>query len=379
MQEDKLFKRMPAAMAWLFGLGLLAGLPVAQAQDFDFKGFGTLALGAVQSGSRNTPLLDRYDCPCTIADYSHAGLYSKSWSAQPESKLGLQGTLKLNPQWSGTAQVVVRDVDKLKAALEWAYVSFAPSSQWTLQVGRKRLPLFYYSDFQDVGYAYNWIRPPQDVYGWEVVNFNGATVAYSSQLGDWSVRSSAFTGTESTKDNALAKIYYQARQDITWKRILGADVELANDWLTLRLNLIRNNVDQWDHDGGVRTQTVFKQSQLIYGLAANVDWEDWLLRSEFSVFDRSDYSYKAKSMMVSAGRRFGKFTPMLTVSRYRETNQYAPSTVQRDDILSLSLRYELGKSTALKLQWDRFTDKSGPDLDFVGNSKLLSISLDTVF
>ncbi|OYU28966.1 MAG: hypothetical protein CFE41_02980 [Burkholderiales bacterium PBB2] len=371
------------ALPGLLGLGVLAltlGLSrPAQAQEFDFKGFGTLAVGQVLSGSRDTPLLGRYDCPCTIADYGHGGLYSKSWSASPESKLGLQSTVKFGGQWSATGQVVVRDVDGLKAGLEWAYLSYTPDSHWTLQAGRKRLPLFYYSDFQDVGYAYNWIRPPQDVYGWEAINFNGLTAAYSTQLGDWSLRGSAFAGREATKDNDAAKIYYEARQDITWKRIVGADLELANDWLTLRFNLIKNKVDQWDYSDGTRTQVTQGQSQLIYGVAANIDWEDWLLRSEYSIFDRSDFSYKANGVAVAVGRRIGKFTPMLTFGRYRETNRWAPDTVQRDDTLSLSLRYELGRATSLKLQWDRFKDKSGPALDFVGHSKLLSLSLDTVF
>ncbi|MCV2361858.1 OprO/OprP family phosphate-selective porin [Paucibacter sp. DJ1R-11] len=371
------------AMPGLFGLGLLAlvlGLSQpAQAQEFDFKGFGTLAVGAVQSGSRQTQLMGRFDCPCAIADYGHGGLYSKSWSASPESKLGLQSTWKLDPQWSATGQVVVRDVDGLKAGLEWAYLSYSPNSSWTLQAGRKRLPLFYYSDFQDVGYAYNWIRPPQDVYGWEAINFNGFTAAYNTQMGDWSLRGSAFAGREATKDNDAAKIYYDSRQDITWKGIIGADLELANDWLTLRFNLIKNKVDQWDYSSGTREQATRAQAQLIYGVAANIDWQDWLLRSEYSIFDRSDFSYKANGVALAVGYRIGKFTPMLTVGRYRETNRWAPDTVQRDDTLSLSLRYELGRATALKLQWDRFKDKSGPALDFVGNSKLLTLSLDTVF
>ncbi|MCZ8073737.1 MAG: hypothetical protein O9341_06355, partial [Paucibacter sp.] len=154
---------------------------------------------------------------------------------------------------------------------------------------------------------------------------------------------------------------------------------LANDWLTLRFNIIKNKVDQWDYSDGTRTQVTQGQSQLIYGVAANIDWDDWLLRSEYSIFDRSDFSYKANGVAVAVGRRIGKFTPMLTFGRYRETNRWAPDTVQRDDTLSLSLRYELGRATSLKLQWDRFKDKSGPALDFVGHSKLLSLSLDTVF
>jgi hypothetical protein len=58
-------------MPGLFGLGLLAlvlGLSQpAHAQEFDFKGLGTPAVGAVQSGSRQTPLMGRFDCPCPMS------------------------------------------------------------------------------------------------------------------------------------------------------------------------------------------------------------------------------------------------------------------------------------------------------------------------
>jgi hypothetical protein len=33
----------------------------------------------------------------------------------------------------------------------------------------------------------------------------------------------------------------------------------------------------------------------------------------------------------------------------------------------------------VKLQFDQFRDRSGAGLDFVGNSRLVSLSLDTVF
>lgn len=60
-------------------------------------------------------------------------------------------------------------------------------AEWKLQIGRKRLPLYYYSDFQDVGYAYNTVRPSPDVYGWDIVNYNGASLSTTRSLGDWTL------------------------------------------------------------------------------------------------------------------------------------------------------------------------------------------------
>ncbi|MEF3019424.1 hypothetical protein V3478_33245, partial [Pseudomonas aeruginosa] len=86
-------------------------------------------------------------------------------------RAGVQGEWQLDPQWSAVAQITARTLQDQHVKLEWAYVTYAPTPEWKLQVGRKRIPLYYYSDFQDVGFAYNTVRPSPDVYGWDVVNY----------------------------------------------------------------------------------------------------------------------------------------------------------------------------------------------------------------
>ncbi|OWW18980.1 hypothetical protein [Noviherbaspirillum denitrificans] len=365
---------------------LLAGAATSgMAQDFQLSGFATLAAGKVLSGSRDTPLFS-YPCPCFIADYGHGALYGPRWSMKQESKVGVQGTYNITPDLSATAQVVARGVDGVKGYLEWAYLSYDATPSWTLQVGRKRLPIYYYSDFQDVGYAYTWLRPPTDIYGWEVVNYNGVNALYRGDWGGWAVKSNWFAGREDTRDNLMQRIYTDVPQDVTWKNIMGADLVLNRDWLTLRFNYIRNNVQVWDKAGGVRTQVVGDPStgrnherQTIYGATANIDYKNWLVRSEYSIFDRSSYSYKSKAYMFGVGHRFGNWTPMFTLTEYKERNEFDPDAVQRDRGRSLTLRYEIDHSSAVKFQLDQFFDRSGPGLDYVGNSKAISVSYDMVF
>ena len=354
-------------------------------EDFNISGFATLAAGRVLSGSRDQPLFN-YPCPCVIADYGHGALYGPRWSMKQESKVGVQGTYNITPDLSATAQVVARGVDGVKGYLEWAYLSYDMTPSWTLQVGRKRLPIYYYSDFQDVGYAYSWLRPPPDIYGWEVVNYNGVNALYRGDWGGWAVKSNWFAGREDTRDNLMQRIYTDVPQDVTWKKIIGADLVLNRDWLTLRFNYIRNDVQVWDKSGGTRTQVVPDPSrgrdaerQVIYGATANIDYNNWLVRSEYSVFDRSSYSYKSKAYMFGVGYRFGNWTPMATVTQYRESNEFDPDATQYDRGHSLTLRYEIDRSSALKIQYDRFFDRSGSNLDYVGNSKTLTVSYDIVF
>lgn len=373
----------------LLTLSLVGGTALhAQAGDFTYSGFATAAIGKVMSGSRTERLNDHYDCPCFIADYGQGALYEPHWSVGTESKIGLQGTYSFNTQWSATGQVVARGVDGIKTDLEWAYLSYEASPHWTIQAGRKRLPLYFYSEFQDVGYAFNWARVPTDLYGWEIVNYNGVNATYRDDWKGWAAKSNFFTGSERTKDNRFSRIYYASPQDVTWKNIMGADLELTRDWLTLRFNYITSQVQQWDKTDGVRTRVTptedsnrSTERQNIYGAALNIDYNNWLFRSEYSVFDRSSYSYRSRAYMLALGYRMGDFIPMATFTRYGEHNPQDHETVQAEKVMSLSLRYDINERSDVKIQLDRSKDLSGPGTApyFVGTSNAISVSYDTVF
>ncbi|MFT3859012.1 MAG: hypothetical protein QM742_16430 [Aquabacterium sp.] len=363
-------------------LACLSG--AAQADEaFTYSGFASFVAGRVIAGDRTEPL-NSYTCPCFIADYGHGALYAPHWSVKQESKVGLQGTYTFTPALSGTVQVVGRGVDGVKASLEWAYLSYDLSPSWTIQVGRKRLPIYYYSDFQDVGYAYTWVRPPADIYGWEVTNYNGVNATYRTELAGWAVKSNLFGGGEYVKESLMQRIYYETPQRLAWRNIVGGDLVFSKDWLTTRATYIQSHVQQWDRtDGSMVTPDpgthpdVRYEKQKIYGISANIDIDNWFVRSEYSIFDRSGYSYKSRAYMIGAGARLGKFTPMITHTRYKERNDFFPDEIQHDKGWSATLRYELTDSIALKAQYDLFKDHSG--MDYVKDSKLVSFSLDTVF
>lgn len=368
------------ACAW----SLCTSLPhTAIAGEFTYSGFATVAAGKVLSGSRTEPLTEQLNChPCFIADYGQGSVYSGHWSVKQESKVGLQGTYAFNNKLSATGQVVGRGVDGVKADVEWAYLSYEASPNWTLQAGRKRLPLYFYSEFQDVGYAFNWVRPPTDLYGWEIVNYNGVNATYRGDWGQWSAKSNVFTGRESSDKNRFSKIYYDTPQDVTWKSIMGADLELKRDWLTLRFNYITSQVQQWDRSTGDRVtpepgSDKSAERQHIYGAAMNIDYQNWLFRSEYSVFDRSSYSYRSRAFMVSGGYRMGDFIPTVTFSRYGEHNP--GNDIQKDKGLSVTVRYDINDNSDVKVQWDRYWDKSSEGYNFVGHADALTVAYDIVF
>lgn len=357
----------------------------AHAVEFEYSGFATLAAGRTfGSCVPDNAMSAKFNNNCTryISDWSHAGVYTPSFSAKPESRLGLQGTARFNDQLSATTQMVARSLNGTQADLEWAYLSYKPTADWTLQLGRKRLPLFYFSDFQDVGYAYGWVRPPPDVYGWDVVNYNGANVSYQTSLGGWSLKGDLFAGGEKSKDNPYSTLLFNEPKEVSWRNIRGGAIEFSRAWFTGRAVMISNDFEQRDMNTGlldVLSSGAEQGKQKIRGFSANIDADPWVARSEYSLFDRSEFQYKAKAYFASVGYRVGKFTPLILVSDYKESTPFPDNY----DVLymrttSLALRYDLGQSSALKLQLDHYKDRSpGPLLG--GSAKVITVGFDTVF
>ncbi|MDP2560660.1 porin [Psychrobium sp. 1_MG-2023] len=90
--------------------------------------------------------------------------YDQSLDFTPDSLLGIQGDLALTNSLSVTAQLVGSFADKKNSGLEWLYLSYQPDSPWSFKLGRQRTAFFNYSDVQNVGYSYHWLKPPNEVY-----------------------------------------------------------------------------------------------------------------------------------------------------------------------------------------------------------------------
>lgn len=376
----------PRPQAWRHCLGLGLGLCLgwaatqAQAQEFTGSGFASLVLGRTTGGCVPSGLAADFSQGCTryIADWGHAGVYEDSISASPESRLGLQGTLKFNPQISVTAQVTARALQDQHVNLEWLYLAYQIAPEWTLQLGRKRLPLYYYSDFQDVGFAYNTIRPSPDVYGWDVVNYNGASLSYATELGPWSLRTEILYGGEKSNKNAYSRLYNEDPKSVAWSGVGGASVEFSRDWFTGRLSYVRAKFKQTDKNTGQVDVAEDGPAHEFLGLALNADVGNWIVRTEFGQATRQTVSYKARFYLATLGYRMGNFTLTGGSSAYLEDSYdpsvYAPARLRGQ---LLALRYELHKGGALKLQFDRVSDSTSTP--GAGSARVLSASYDLVF
>jgi len=107
-----------------------------------------------------------------------------------DNVLGLQVSKQINDTTSATGQLVSRGADDYSTEAAWAFVTYAATDDLDLRMGRLRIPFFYYSDFLEVGYAYNWVRPPEEVYRIPFSSVDGIdlTQRFSSGSVDGSVQ-----------------------------------------------------------------------------------------------------------------------------------------------------------------------------------------------
>ncbi|MFP5391047.1 MAG: hypothetical protein ACLGI6_05820 [Gammaproteobacteria bacterium] len=356
---------------------LLAGAATAQAGEFTVSGFATLAGGKAMDGW-DGQLFDA-QCPCFIGNYEHGAVYQNNQlSFAHESLAGLQGKYQFSDKLSGTVQGVARASKGAHFDLDWAYLSYDLTPEVTLQAGRRRLPIYAYSDSVYVGYTLPWVRVPQDIYGWEVGAYNGANVSYTTSLGDWAVRANLFAGQETTRDNVeMRNIYYGHKVDDAWKHILGGYLDVSNDVFGARLIYMQNSIDLklYVPDEAPSFSTGVRQR--IIGLSGSIDYRNWMVRAEANTFQRPSLDYRSRSFTATVGYRWGKFTPLVGYSSYKEKLTDTYTAAQIDTTRFAAVRWDFRKNMDLKIQFDKVIDRSA--YDFTHDAKMISASVDVIF
>ena len=354
---------------------------------FTGTGFLTAAVGKVLDGSVHGLSDAGYNCPCQISDFSHASVYdNSSLNLAPDSKLGLQGRIDFTDKLSLTSQGVSRGSQNGRPNLEWLYAGYKITPDTTIQVGRKRLPLFYYSETQDVGLTHPWTHLPQQTYGWAVVNYNGVNISHQHTIGSWATTVNAFIGEETAINSPITKIYAKNdRGDDRWSNIMGGELFFSKGWFEGRLMAMTSlnqsrtlagscsDTDSCTMDWGEKTRNN------MYGFSTVMTPHDWVLMTE--LFYNSLGIDSAFAASASVGRHFGKWLPLVSYSIYEESIM-APNIIdnERHSNTSAVLRYDLTPSSDVKLQFDHWISYGGNYFPSIyGNSNMLTLAYDLVF
>lgn len=327
--------------------------------------------------------------------------YDDKLDFKNESLAALQIKSDLGDKLSVTAQLLGRGSEDWDLEFEWAFLSYDLTDELRINAGRLRTPFYKYSDFRDVGYAYDWSRVPQSVYGLGFDTIEGASLYHTTTLGMFDSSLQLIIGSydgeaQITTETADAKI----------DNIAGLAWDLGYDGYNFRAAYLvgKTTFSQADFDGFMAQLTGFglgalaeqldvqDESSYFTGVSFSVDKNNIVFVTEVTKaqVDNSFISDQ-QSWYASLGYRFDTVTPY--VSYEAEDNNakrdiyatlptaspvYAPVAALVESLeldrttWNIGVRYDFHPSAALKVQYSAADNKT---LDRDDNALVLGVDL----
>ncbi|ATC97948.1 MAG: porin [Pseudomonadota bacterium] len=357
--------------------------------ELKISGYGSIIAGKTL-GTVNDPLNpgQKRDEILT-ADFYDVGQYNNDLTFKAESILAVQGTYRFNNKLSFTAQLVAKGVDDFKPEFDWYYVTYQANEDWTFMAGRRNIPMYYFSEFAEVGYAYPWMRPPSNLYWWQVTQFDGAHAMYSFEIGDYSNTITAFYGNEYSDDN-VEMLYYDKLYGGTartvneyWTDIAGFNWNMSGDFFDLRFVYFQNDRDREtiQQDGSISPYTPF--SQQFIGFGGQVNISDFTILFDMNYVEYDDaVGTEFPTYLISVVYNIDEFQPYVSYSKADHERSNVPTEdLEEHYMLSYGLRYDFYSNVAFKVQYDTFVDQGDKATGWAyhGDSRTISMGIDFVF
>lgn len=254
--------------------------------------------------------------------------YTDEVDFKPESLFAIQAQSDLGDQVSVTAQLMAKGNKDFNSEFAWAFVTYQATEHVRINAGRIRVPFYKYSDYLDVGYAYDWARTPRSVYDVPFDSMDGASAIISSTLGDWQssiqLNVGAFNGNVSVEG---------VQSPAKMQNILGGSWELNNDWFSTRVAYFQADVTinstaldpllagltQYGFANVAKNIDFADDRGSFFGIGFGIDKQDWLVNAEFTKVE-IDHSFMAQrdSWFASVGHRVGVWTPYVSYEVNRD-------------------------------------------------------------
>lgn len=337
-----------------------------QAADIRLNGFASLVAGM----TLNQGELSNGDPATFTADDPSNGIYDDDFTFRPDSIFGLQISADLGDGLSVTGQITGAGGEDFDANLTWAYLTYEFNPNLSVNIGRQRTPLFNFSDFLDVGYAYHWIRPPTEanvpIDTSEIVSFN-----YVGSTDNWDNQATVYFGSADANSPFIGPIGA--------KNSIGLVLETSSSWLKLRASYLAGEffADALEAAGQGEDDPVDLE---FAGLAAQLNFGNTTIISEYMQYEFADPLAaigwtKYSGAYVSLAHRFGVITPHITFSVLDQDVENAVffedyanpdptqavfigDATQSAESVTVGVRWDFHRAAAFKLEYQTRSDES---------------------
>ncbi|MBF0467942.1 MAG: hypothetical protein HQK61_03520 [Desulfamplus sp.] len=329
--------------------------------------------------------------------------FSNNGTWKLDSRLGMQADYRFSDKMEFVLQGVLKDqIDQTpRSYLESAYISTSPYTWMDIRLGRLGYDAFMMSDTRNISYAYLWVRPPPEFYGWiPVFSVDGMDATFRINQGDaqWRIRAQAGKsrdvsfpmGENDTYDVETDDCYTFtiSRQSGSMRIKAGYSsftaINEARPFIALQggLDAVIKATENAFPDintesSNLRKNLSFKDIDVNYiTIGAAYDDGKWVAQAEVERAESTSETFPLGYMTyLGFGYRLDDFTPYILLSgtfpgkdfrtpssdwspiRQEEFHARAlnasNSTRIEQKTASLGIRWDFHNQAALKLQWDR--------------------------
>ena len=375
---------------------LMTASQLAHASDLNINGFMSVGAGVL---SNSDVVAEGYD---------------DDISFNQDTMVALQVSKQINESTSATTQFVARGREDYNTENTWAYITYSFNENTDLRMGRLRSPFFYYSDFLEVGYAYNWIRPPEEVYGRldSFSSINGFDLTHSFSVGgtdgsvqfyygrsnetvapsgdSFDVELKDFTGLVLNLNNGnwgTRLSYHQTDataddiNEITYASTADLNAIIASSNSQAEVMLAQLSLAGFGEDFSLDEDTAkFVEAAITY------DSGSYFMIAEWTALDyESELFVDDSAYLISAAKRFNDSVIHLTyTAREDKKGSGAIGAIQnnflrdKESSIILGARFDYDTSTAFKLE-AQYIDEELRDGQESESAMLYSVAIDLVF
>ncbi|MCM0606864.1 MAG: hypothetical protein KA715_12310 [Xanthomonadaceae bacterium] len=381
-------KKQIVALAMLLMLSSASVLAV----DVQLHGFGTA--GVAKSDSK-----------FSVNDIGNEG--PRPTFAR-DSRFGLNVSAKLSDRWDISSQFITKANSFEPITAQFFFIRLHASSQFNIRAGRMIAPTWLLSEQIEVGLTYPWVRLPYEVY---ILNplrfFDGLSVAWTQQMGDWSLGIEVMGGSSTYKDKSFddSKISY-----VNMPETFGGNVTLSDDKHVLLRASYVNALINGTANALVAASTIYpsmpigsitvpstlfnsERGQLI-SIGGKFDIGNFLVMTEAARrIITGNYLAVANSAYLTVGYHVGELMPFASGSWLGNllgtgwpdpdpatiaTATTSLSPLDNQYTLSGGVNYRVSPSVVWKLQYD-YVRTNNTNAVMSKNAQVVSTSLDFVF
>lgn len=286
-----------------------------------------------------------------------------------DSRLGLQVSAKVNAKIDVTGQLLARGrEDDFNLKADWAFVTYHVNDPLAIRLGKVKLTTFLISDYIEVGFAYPWIRPPQEVYSSNPIStINGMDLLLKLNAGDAVFLFQPYFGQSKGAEALLPQealgLAGQPTGTVmfvpfTADHMVGVNTSFGSDAFSIRAGWLQTQV-------GAPSFGVMDEDVKFTSAGATVDWHNIVAYTEYfrrTIDGGANLAFpNQKGYYATLGYRFGKFLPHVTFAKLLDHKDpvTAGDTPLLQSSITVGFRFELGSGAALKFEAQQVKPEDG--------------------